>query len=113
MRYQVVLSGKIPHEINAINFLTMVGAGWLYRTGPNTARVKPGILAWVEGPELRLKNPETNAGVSIPSSWRAVERARVFGDKGIVGDTERTRAIQENYGPKSSANEIVVRRQFE
>jgi len=113
-RFTVTLEDGKKHRMPAYRWREWVERKWLLRHPESTnARLAPGYQIRIIDGEWGLYNANKEWCASIPSSWAAVERARVYSPKGIREAGERQRAIQEMCAPATVKNEIVIKRQFE
>lgn len=107
-RYFLKLSNGEKHRLPGHLFREWIERHWIVRIGRSTiARLADRIIDVLVDGTLALMNTDRTLLVSIPSSWRAVERARIYADGGIREAAERQRAIQEMCGPQSEANSFT------
>jgi hypothetical protein len=87
-----------PHTLAAYLWAHYVRQGWLRATSRRRAELAPGIIGYLEDGTLRLVDTARRIGVSIPSSWRLVERAALYSLQGAQLTPEQMqRAVQEQY----------------
>ena len=80
---------------------------WFVVAAPRIAKARIGVFVEFVGGQVHVTNHNIKFSYPIPSSWRAVERARVMATGGIREAGERQRAIQEMCGPLSVRNQIT------
>lgn len=105
IKFTISLNG-IVHETSGAIFREYVSLGWLVETRKRHARPAKGVDGWIDHRDrtIHLVNTEAKIGVSIPCSWSACEKARVYSERGIREAGERQRAIQEMCGPLTQKN---------
>lgn len=87
-----------PHRVSPAVFYRFVALGWLVVAGQRCAELRRGVTAWLEDGKLRLQDKEAGVTVSIPCSWRWVERAALYNANGPrVGSKEYEWAIQREH----------------
>src|SRR5688500_8750030 len=67
-----------PHKISPTVWHRFIALGWLVAIGSRLAEPRCGVDAWLEDGNIRLQDRKAGVEVSIPCSWRAVERAWKF-----------------------------------
>lgn len=114
-RFTITLPDGKKHRMPAYRWREWVDRKWIVRRAESTnARLAEGYhIRFDENGNPGLYNSNRVYMASIPSSWAAVERARVYSPRGIRESAERQRAIQEMCAPATIKNEIVIKRQFE
>lgn len=105
-RFWLRLSNGDKHRLPGFVFREWLERHWIVRVGKSTiARLAANIVDVIADGKLALMNLKRETLCSIPSSWRAVERARIYAEGGIREAGERQRAIQDMCsGPQSEAN---------
>jgi len=95
--YRIRVKGlQHPQQVPPGFFRRFVALGWLVVMGARFGEPRKGVEAWLEDGRLRLQDREAGITVSIPSSWRIVERAALYSDRGPrVGSAEYEWAIQK------------------
>ena len=112
--YAIILSDKRPHVIPRYLFADLLSRRLITLSGDRRGKVAAGYDARFTDDQLIFERRGIRIEYSIRSSWDQVERARVYGRRGIIDGVERQRAIQEMCHPaRTERNEILIRRQFE
>lgn len=105
-QYFIRLANGQKHRLRGDRFREWIDRKFAYVVGERIANLAPDVTLYLVDGELQPFLPNDLQGKSIPSSWRLVEGARVYHQRGIREAGERTRAIQEMCGPQSIKNEI-------
>jgi len=85
--YSIKLPGG-RHRIPAVWWWDYVRRGLFVvsSAGERVARLRDGVDGWLENGYLRLRDTLTQIEVSIPSSWRLVDRAAIYDPRCLARD---------------------------
>lgn len=82
-RIRLSLSHR-SHAVPASFYARFIALGWLVVIGAKLAEPRRGVQAWVEDGRLRIEDRKAGVGVSIPSSWRAMDRVWLYRVPNVV-----------------------------
>lgn len=86
------------HRLSRFWWEHYVRQRWFVAVSHRSARLRAGVVAWLEEGQLRLRDTLTRIEVSIPSSWRMVERAAMYDIRGArLSPEQYQREIQSQY----------------
>lgn len=108
--YHIRLSGQFKHKLPSLVWQHYVATGCFVPVSKRQAVLRDGLRGWIENGELRLFDENAGIEVAIPSSWRLIERAAIYSDRGgSLNPTQRQREIEFAYQARGRSNEIRIR----
>lgn len=94
--YQIRLSNGDKHRLPRSTWREYAEKGWIVATSERVARLADHMEAWFDELGcLQMLNTITDEGFPVPSSWRLVENAAIYSQRGGSLDPDtRQREIQ-------------------